>query len=87
MVSRALSAEAVTGGVGEALNLLFHLTDHITWTIPFFPSWFCNNTWMEKKQWFRVTLYIHDVTPVLIISLTITIQIFELTSDHSDSVY
>ena len=36
---------------------------------------------------FWVTLYIHDVTPVLIISLTITIQIFELTSDHSDSVY
>ena len=47
-VSRALSAEAVIGGIEEALNLLFHLTDHITWMIPFFPSCFLNNTWVEK---------------------------------------
>ena len=48
-VSRALSAEAVTGGIEETLNLLFHLPDHITWTIPFFPSQLCNNTWVEKR--------------------------------------
>lgn len=87
-VSRAFSAEAVTEGIEEALNLLFHWTDHITWTIPFFPSRFCNNTWVEKRQWFGVTLYIHDVTATLIISLTNSYnQIFEPTSDHIDSVY
>ena len=68
-MSRALSAEAVLGGIEEARNLLFHLTDHVTWMIPFFPSWFCNNTWVEKRQWFGVTLYIHGVTPALILSL------------------
>ena len=47
-VLRAFSAEAVTGGIEEALNQLFHLTDHITWMIPFFPSCFLNNTWVEK---------------------------------------
>jgi len=47
-VLRAFSAEAVTGGTEEALNQLFHLSDHITWMIPFFPSCFLNNTWVEK---------------------------------------
>ena len=75
-MSRALSAGAVIGGIEEALNVLFHLTDHVTWMIPFFPSRFCNNTWVEKRQWFGVTLYIRDVTPALILSLT--------TSSNSD---
>ena len=75
-MSRALSAGAMIGGIEEALNVLFHLTDHVTWMIPFFPSRFCNNTWVEKRQWFGVTLYIRDVTPALILSLT--------TSSNSD---
>ena len=84
-VSRAFSAEAVTGGIEEALNLLFHLTELL---FVWFPS--SHHGFATTLGWRRDSglLYIHDVTPALIISLTNSYnQVFEPTSDHSDSVY
>ena len=39
-MSSAFSVEAVTEGIEEALNLLFHLIDYISWMMSLLPIMF-----------------------------------------------